>query len=292
MLREAGLAMRAWALVVLSLGAGCDLSVHPFAGTIVQMSIIGAKVSAPGKHLELWTTDQYGDVIRVSAKNKSMTGDSPGMRIVTAITLDDPCMIDAKGNLLVTPDAYPSTVVVDGQTQDPQQQADTVINRIKQVLSIDDGGLQGTPSLLAVIPFTTSLPPVLDPMTTSAAARLAACNQYWTDPLAYTPNPAQFTNPQHGQVYGFVAFQTQDPPAGYDGLRMDSPDNLFGAQELFMTVENDAVDAHNRGPLFLEGLPLPVQDAGRGWVEFNLSGQNVSGTAALLVQADQDPTMF
>ena len=77
------------------------------------------------------------------------------------------------------------------------------------------------------------------------------------------------------------------------GLRIDSPLNLKGVREIFFTVEGDTVDPLNRGPLFLTSTMTP---GGVDVVHFDLTSPdpavNVSGTAALLVDLDQDPVQF
>ncbi len=305
---------RGWArlLLVPLLGSlGCDLTVHPFSGTIIQMSIQGVtKEPPPDTHLELWARSQYDDIIRVDGNNDTPSGAvfvRQGFTIRKAITMGDPCMIDGQGNLLVTPAAYPGTTVIDGIPQTPQQQAQQVQNRIKQLTSTtecDPDGICGgqTAQLLAVIPFDPATPPHTCangettgcmPWNLAAADRLAACQAWWNaSPLTYTPNPAQITNPAHGTVYGFIAFQTNPPNgpyANYDGIRIDSPTNLRGLRELFITTEPANVDPNKRGPLMLDGFPT---QGGRDVVYFNLSGTGVSGSVSLLVNLDQDPVQF
>jgi hypothetical protein len=224
-----------------------------------------------------------------------------------AITMSDPCMINDKGDLLTTPAAYPPLSTIAGIEQTNDQSAAQVRNRIAQVTSLNecdpDGhcGAQGgtTGQLLAIVPFDPVTPPHTCAAgestgcmswTLSAADRLAQCNGYWAaSPNAYTPNPAQLTHPAHGTIYGFPAYNTAAPPANYDGARIDSPTNLRGLKEFFLTSEADAVDAKNRGPLVLDGFP---NYGGREVIHFDLSGPLLSGTAAMIVNADQDPVQF
>ncbi len=293
---------------------GCgSLSAKSFAGSIIEMAIEGAGPTAPGEHLELWARDAWDDVIRVDALY-----DLPnhrvafGLQIRQAIALDDPCMIvsdptsPSYGEPLVMPSAYPSSVLVNGVTQTPTQQAQQVRNRIAQLTSnavclpdLFDAtqtfcGRQAA-NLLAVVPFDDTPPPSLPP-DAPAAARAAACQAYWAvSPLAYTPNPAQLTAPLHGAVYGFVGYLTTVPPADYDGLRLDSPTNLRGAQELWLTSERvpvASVSATSEGPLFLDGVATP---GGRDVIHFDLrslSMQPISATAALYVNLDDDTASF
>lgn len=290
--------------------AGCDsLSAHSFAGTVLQMALEGAAPTAPAEHLELWARDGHDDVIRVDALfDPTDHRVTMGMQIRGAVTLDDPCMIVSDpaaptyGELLVMPAAYPDAVTINGVTQSPAQQAQQVRNRIAQVTTgatclpdlFDPGrkfcGRQAT-ALLAVLP-ADGAPPTPLPPDATAAERAAVCEAYWSgSPLAYTPNPAQLTAPLHGVVYGFVGYVTTTPPAGYDGLRLDSPTNLAGIQELWLTREQVAVadvDPSNRGPVLLQGFPTP---GGRDVVHFDLrslSGEPISGTAALYITLDEN----
>jgi len=294
--------------------AGCNgLSAKSYAGSVIELAIEGAAPTTPGQHLELWARDAYADILRVDA-----IYDLPshrvayGLRIRDAIALDDPCMIVSDpssptyGELLIMPSAYPSSVIVNGVTQTPTQQAEQVRNRIAQLTSnavcLPDlfdptatfCGHQAS-TLLAVVPDDETPPPSLPP-DAPASARAAACQAYWSaSPLAYTPNPAQLTTPLHGAVYGFIGYLTTVPPAGYDGLRLDSPTNLRGIEELWLTSETvpmAAVDARSEGAVFLDGVPTP---GGRDVVHFDLrslSMQPVAGTAALYVSLDDSSVGF
>jgi len=267
--------------------AGCDdLTVRSFSGSIVQLAIQGADPTRAGKHLELWARDPYDDILRISSINNILTGDrSYGFVIRQAISLDSPCMIDGAGHLLITADAYPSSVTVAGITQTPEQQAQQVVNRIKQVTAAP-AGTQAS-SLMAVIPWQPTPEPVI-PEGTAPADRLAACQAYEAaSPLTYVPNPGQITAPLHGYVNGFIAYVTSS--GADDGIRIDTPVRLAGLQELFFTIENDGVDANSRGPLYLTSKRTK---GGRDVIHFDLSGSGVSGTAAVYVNLDQDSVQY
>jgi hypothetical protein len=292
--------MRWRALLAVSLLVGCDdLTARSFAGSVIQMTLT---LSSPNpmpadRHLELWARDQYDDTIRIDGITDAHTGEShDGMRVVLAVDPGDPCMIvtdpksPAYGELLVTAQAYPNTTTINGVAQTPDQQAQQVRNRIAQVTSMTFGGLQAQ-SLLAMVAYTDKSN-LAAMQATSAAERAAACKDYWSDPLAYTANPAQLTAPLHGVLYGFINYNTVAPPAGFDGLRVDTPVNLRGIQELWLTTESvppAQVDPAHRGPLFLEGVPGP---GGRDVVHFALSGPAGAGAAAMYVDLDQDPISF
>jgi hypothetical protein len=284
----------------LALSAGCNsLSVKTFVGTIVQMTFEGSAATAPGTHLELWTRDANDGIIRVDGTyytytdptTKKSTSVSPfGLMIRQAVALDDPCLIDKKGNLLTSPDAY-TTKKVAGITETPDEQAQTVKNRIMQITSTSSGGTQSA-NLLAVTPADDTALPQIDPAA-SAADRLTACTMYWnSSPFAYTGNPAQVTAPVHGEVYGFVGYTTTTPPSGYDGIRIDSPTTLQGAQELWLSLESVPVanvDPVNQGPVYLEGKP---DQGGNDVIHFDLTGPTASGTAALEVNLDDTSVSF
>lgn len=289
-----------WPCISLAL-AGCNggLSVTPYVGSVVQMTIANAGVTAPGTHLEVWTRDQYNDIIRVDASytypnpkdpTETITTYTRGLQIRNAVTFDDPCMIDSKGNLLTSPAAY-TTRTIGGNTETPEEQAQTVKNRIAQVTGTAIGGKQAS-TLLAVTPYDETPEPQIDP-NASAHDRLVACQAYWAiSPLAYTANPAQLTAPLHGTAYGFVAYTTTSPPAGYDGVRLDSPTKLRGAQDFWLSLESVAVadvKANDQGPIFLEGKPTP---GGNDVIHFDLTGPSASGTATLLVNLDNESVVF
>jgi hypothetical protein len=231
-----------------------------------------------------------------------------GFMIRPAIRMSDPCLIDDLGNLLVTPAAYPGSVTYNGVEQTPDEQAAQVRGRISQLTSSSDCdgsgdnpgshcGREAAP-LYAVLPYDPTAAPVTCETSGSApgcipfgaepAVRLAACQAYWSaSVLAYTPDPAQLTAPAHGAVWGYVTYNTQSPPSNYDGFRIESPYDLEGLQELWMTVEGDQVDPSHRGPVYLQGLP---DAGGNGWIHFDLtspagSAFAVAGTAAVLPSA-------
>lgn len=279
--------------VVLFASAGCDaLTVRSFAGSILQMTLEGAQVTPPGTHLEIWARDQYNDIIRLQPfYDESINATTPGLMIRQAIAPTDPCMIDDKGNLLTTAAAYPTSISYSGITQTPEQQAQQRVLRIQQL------NPAGMPPLLAVVPWDEHVEPTVA-ANTAPADRKAACDAYRNvqPPTTYVPNPDQITAPLHGTVYGFVGYSTNHPPAGYDGLRIDSPIALKGIRELWLTDETapagatgDFVDPRHRGPTALEGLP---DAGGRDVVHFDLTGPGGSGTAALLVNLDTDPIQY
>jgi hypothetical protein len=267
---------------------GCDaLSVHNFAGTVITMTLQGAGVTPPGRHLELWARNQYDDIIRVNPYYDLAQRDAAyGLVIRQAIAADDPCVIDDGGHLLTSASAYPTSVTVAGVTQTPDEQAEQVRERIAQL------NPPSAQPLLAVLPADPTPPPQVasDAMP---GARKAACDRYRdAGPNTYVPNPAQITTPLHGNVYGFVLFVSQHPPVNYDGLRLDTPVNLDGVQELFFTVEGETVDPNQRGPLFLVST---LVRGGRGVVHYALSSPSnsgVAGTAALYVNLASDTGQF
>jgi hypothetical protein len=274
-------------LVPLLPSLGCDaLTVHTFAGTVAELTLSGATVSAPGTHLEVWARDQYNDIIRLNPYyDETNFASSYGIMIRQAVPLDAPCMIDAKGNLLTTAAAYSTTTSVGGTTQTPEQQALAVVSRLKQLNPAAPG------PLLAVVPFDPTPEPVVA-ATATPDERLAACQAFEkASALTYVGNPLQVTAPLHGTVYGFVSFSTTEPPANYDGYRFDLPVNLKGVQEVFFTVEGNTVNPNQRGPLFLVST---LTQGGNLVVHFDLtppvgSMSTVSGTAALYTQLDQAP---
>jgi hypothetical protein len=193
-------------------------------------------------------------------------------------------MIDSKGNLLTSSAAYPTSVMVAGQTQTPDEQAAAVVGRINQVNPASG-------PLLAVLPWDKNPEPIIGPNATPDE-RLADCNAYKAlSPNTYVPNPLQMTAPAHGTVYGFVSFSTVVPATNYDGYRLDMPVSLKGVQEIFFTVEGDNVDPNHRGPLYLVSTRTP---GGNDVVHFDLtppagSMAAISGTAALYVNLDVAP---
>ncbi|HEX6839147.1 MAG TPA: hypothetical protein VF334_21355 [Polyangia bacterium] len=261
---------------------GCDaLTVHPFDGSVLVMSIQQdptAGATPAGRHLELWARDRFDDLERLplfydGADYKT----TYGVTVRKTITLDDPCMIDAHGNRLVDAAAWPATIDEGGITQTPEQQAVEVRNRIAQLNAPPDGTQPS--SLLALVPWDPSTPPAID-AAAAPADRLAACRAWWaSSELAYTPNPLQITSPLHGYVYGFLAYVTAVPPTDYDGIRIDTPVNLDGVEELFVTDEGPSVDVAARGAVYLTSTPAP---GGNDVAHFDLAGPKASGTLAIL----------
>lgn len=292
-------------LLPLCASVGCDaLTVRSFAGTVMQFTISGvtAQTLTANQHLELWARTQYDDIVRVNGYYDLGAGKTAnGIMLRQAISLKDPCMIDGyyfannpNGNLLTSPAAFPTSISQNGVTQTPADQAQQVIDRIDQLAGNPTAVPAGAP-LLAVLPYDANVPPAL-PDATSSADRRAACDAYVAaSDLTYIPNPYQVTAPLHGFVYGFVKFVSVTPPANYDGFRIDSPLNLKGVQEIFFTIEGPNVDPKNRGPLFMTSTKT---QGGVDVVHFDLThaagdpGQSASGTAALLVDLDQDPVQF
>jgi hypothetical protein len=292
-------------LLPLAASVGCDaLTVRSFAGTVMQFTFDGITASTipANQHLELWARTQYDDIVRVDGYTDLQNGvTANGIMIRQAIGLKDPCTIDGyyfqdekndptKGNLLTSAAAYRTSLSAGGVTQTPQDQAQQVIDRIDQVsdnITIASGG-----PLLAVLPYTPTVPPSV-PDAASPSDRRAACDAYVMDPLAYVPNPYQFTAPLRGTVYGFVKFISSKPPSDYDGVRIDTPLNLKGVREIFFTLEGNSVDPLNRGPLFLTSK---LTQGGIDVVHFDLIHADpmgsASGTAALLVDLDEDPVQF
>jgi hypothetical protein len=313
---------------------GCsDLTAKPFAGTIVEMTLTGAPVSMGTAHYELWARNETNDVIRVSGifdvpdpndSQKSTRYFPVGFRVRPAVTMGDPCMIDQDGHLLVTADAYKDGVFA-GVAQSAEEQAQTIRARIAQVTSLSEcDGSGGDPAyhcgrqngltgdMLGLVAYelvdeqgnlTNAAPdPPKIPWDTPPDQRKTICQQYWdSSPLAYTPNPSQFTYPAHGQLLGVLTYSTTSPPASYDSIRADTSLHLKGIQELWFTTESkDQVDANNRGPILIQGTPT---DGGREVVHFEMvpprdpSGMTttvapVKGSAALIVNLDEDPTQF
>lgn len=290
-------------LLPLVASLGCDaLTVRSFAGTVMQLTLTGvtAQTIPANQHLELWARTQYDDIVRVDGYYDLGAGKTAyGLMLRQAISLNDPCMIDGyyfahnpNGNLLTSPAAYASSITQNGATQTPEEQAQQVVDRINQLTSANTSIQTGGP-LLAVLPYDPNVPPAI-PDSASSADRRAACDAYFAaSDLTYIPNPYQVTGPLHGFVYGFVKFVSVMPPANYDGFRIDTPLNLKGVQELFLTIEGPTVDPKNRGPLFMTSK---LTQGGNDVVHFDLIHADpmgtASGTAALLVDLDQDPVQF
>jgi hypothetical protein len=254
----------------------------------LQMTLEGAQVTPRGTHLEIWARDQYNDIIRLQPfYDESVNAITPGLMIRQAISPTDPCMTDDKGNLLTTAAAYPTTISYSGVTQTPAQQAQ------QRVLRIDQLNPKGGAPLLAVLPWDEHVEPTVDP-NAAAADRKAACDAYRNvqPPTTYIPNPDQITAPLHGTVYGFVGFTTIQPPTNYDGIRLDTPVNLKGVQEIFLTTEGTTVDPNNRGPLYVTSKVVP---GGRDILQFQLIAaqpDGPSGALAVYTNLDEDPVQF
>jgi hypothetical protein len=242
-------------LAIVPLSACSDLTVQSFAGSLIELSVAGAGETPAGQHLELWTRDANDELLRVPTGS----GSQPyGLMVRKAITL---------------------------------------ALRIAQVtgtdVCADDRSICGrqTSSLLALLPYTTTSAPPFD-ATMPAAARLAACQAYWSDPVAYSPNPVQLTAPLHGTVYGFIAYATQKPAAGYDGVTLQTPDRLTGTRELWLTLETapvDQVQPLRGGSVILDGKP---DHGGFSVIHIPLTSPipgGPSGTAAIETNLDQDP---
>jgi hypothetical protein len=313
-------------VLLATLLTGCSLEAKPFGGTVIQMTLTGVAPDAPGQHLELWARNEYDDVLRVSGTFDNADGRlfTYGLGIRAAIRMDDPCMIDGAGNLLTKAEAYQPTSWA-GVPQTPEEQAQQVRSRIAQLTAASScDGSGGDPAYHCGHETTTVLgvighestdeqggvlamaPAPLQTCETSnnaagcisyaakPADRLAACGDYWRNPLAYTPNPLQLTAPQHGVLYGEPTYVTTTPPSSFDSIRIDSNVGLKGIRELWLTVEQDPVDPQNRGPILVTGTPDP---GGIDVVHFDLtppfgSTVAVSGTASLLDTLDEDPVQF
>jgi hypothetical protein len=270
---------------------GCDaLSVNSFAGAVMQFTLQNAPATAAGTHLEIWARDVNGDIVRLKPyyqENKGLS--QPGFIIKPAITLTDPCVTDGSGHLLVSAEAYPSSVTSAGITQTPEQQAQSIRNRIVQL------NPPGVDPLLAVLPYSSVGDPVFDADVTPVV-RQTKCNDLAAmDPNFYIAQPSQITAPIHGAVFGFIHFQTLNPPANYDGFRFDVPENLRGVQELYFTTESVGiadVDPKNTGPLYVDSQPAL---GGRDIVQFTLNAAvngGPSGAVAVENTLDQDPVQF
>ena len=90
-----------------------------------------------------------------------------------------------------------------------------------------------------------------------------------------------------------MKFVSVKPPANYDGFRIDTPLNLKGVQEIFFTVEGTDGRSEKSRP----ALPdFGADPGGQDVVHFDLvkadPALTASGTAALLVDLDQDPVQF
>jgi hypothetical protein len=323
-----------FALLPLLLSSGCELAARNFAGTVIEMTLTGASPNSAGEHYELWTRSQYNDVIRISGiypfvppgQQQATLYYPYGFAVRPAITMDDPCMIDSQGNLLVTAQAYTDTTIL-GTALSPEDQAQAVRGRIGALTATSNcDGSGGNPlyhcgrevqTMLGAVAYeladangavTNVAPPTPTTCETSnnapgcisfnaaPADRLATCQAYWNaSPLSYTPNPLQITAPAHGLLYGVLTYTTTTPVQAFDGFRIDSNiGNLAGAQELWITTEPDQVNGNMRGPVFIQGV---LDHGGNEVLHFDLSpplGSTlaVSGTAVLEVDLNNDAVIF
>src|SRR5439155_11166864 len=202
--------------------------------------------SAPGQHYELWGRNDHDDIIRISYLVGS--DEQVGFQIRLAIDPKDPCVINDSGYLLTDPAAYPPTTNLGGVIQTAEEQALQVVNRIRQVTSVDLGGMQSSSLLLAMPYDDTPWPQVAN--NAKAADRLAACQAYWQSPYSYTPDPVQLGTPMHGVLLGPVDYQTALPMQLFENIYLDSPFDLSNLREIWFTVETvppAKVDPAHRG---------------------------------------------
>lgn len=292
---------RGWArllVLVLPLWTGCSaLTVKSSAGAIIAMDLAGFQSTPLGSHIEIWARNQYNDIYRLNFLNNN--NNQYGLQVRLAADPADPCMIDEYGHLLSTPEAYPSTVRIqdaDGKVtvQTPAQQAVQFQNRLKQLNLPDEPS-----ALFAVAPYVdeASAPRPdrdADP-STPAIKRLSDCKAYWAKgPETYTGNPALLPAPQHGQVYGFVAFQTLTPPATTSGLRLDTPIKLRGIQELWLTQTTEplgTVTQQTQGTVLMGATP---NRGGRDIVHFDFASSvpGLSGQASVITDTEDSPVQF
>lgn len=277
------------ALALLALLAGgCDaLTVRPFLGAAMVVDLDAADPTPSGQHLELWGRDAADNVLRIGYRLDGV--DLYGFQLRLAVDPTDPCLINDTGYLLTDPAAYPGDVDSGGVRQTPAEQAQQVINKIRQITSVSLGGMQSR-SLLLVVPVDATPWPALPPHA-SAAERLAACKAYWSaGPYSYSPNPLQFGQPLHGATLGPVNYSTTSPMYSAQDIFLDSPLELDDLQELWMTVESvppEEVDATRRGPTWMQG---PRSVRGRSVLNFDMTGAGVSGQAAIILQ--KPPSAF
>ena len=205
-----------------------------------------------------------------------------------AISLDDPCIIDAAGHLLTDASAYPTTVTTAGVTQTPAEQA--LAGRAAHRRSSRRAdrrrcwrccpGIRRRRRRCRRTRRPTSGWPRA-PTTSDASDR------------AYVANPLQITAPAHGAVFGFIRFISTAPAENYDGFRLDTPINLEGVQEIFFTREGDDVDPNHRGPLFLTSHARAGRSRRRALrADPRRPNGTESGGASLYVDLDSDPDSF
>jgi len=270
---------------------GCSLGVTPFTGTTISLDLSsGTAVTAPGTHLELWGRNQHNDVFRISYTLDET--ELRGFSIRKGLSLTDPCAINDTGYLLTDARAYPTSVVWGGVVQTPEEQANQVLTRIKQLTSVADGGLQPSePGTLRVMTPWDETPLPVIAADASADERQTACNAYWAaSTWSYTSNPLLFGKPIHSSVMGAVDYQTSTPAQSFSDIALTSPFDLSNLEEVWFTLESvppDQVDAQKRGPVYLQGTKVAVSEAGRGVLSFDLSGDGVSGSIAFIFPQQQ-----
>jgi hypothetical protein len=290
-------------LLPLGTSFGCDaLTVNAFSGAVISMTISAQRpdLTQPplpaGQHLEIWARNANNDIILIQAyydeSNHCLDTNGPcawpGIMFVPAVDPNDPCLIDNNGNLLTTAAAYPGPVTINGVTQTPDQQAKQVIDRINQ-LNNHEGR-----TLFAVVPFDGNAP---QPPFDTPQDRLTACTNYRNlNPRTYIPNPYQITAPVHGQYFGSLTFISVNPPTDYDGIRIDTPMNLKGIQELIFTIEdnktfNPKAGWLKHGPIYLDSVMVP---GGRDIPHFTLvgNGNGASGDVSVYTNLDEAPAQF
>ena len=321
--------MRGAVLVVgLIASAGCDrLSVSPFGGAKIQLTLTGGKPTPAGEHLELWARDGEHDIVRLLAGPAAdaclgaqtpctnAAGYAPTLSayvIAAAVDFNDPCMIDGAGNLLWKPGAQ-----VGPSDAERTLQAKSVETRIHQLTdlqpiplyaftSYDDGAaarpVRATDA--AACAKLASAPCIADAAV--AADRLTACQAFWrASPFAYTGNPLQLTKPVHGQLFGMLDFVSLAPAQSLGGILIITDFALRDLRELWITeatgkvaaLDPNAIDCKTtpdtcRGALLVQG------DAGtpeRGIFRFDLASPppaTLSGTASVLTRLNEDPVQF
>src|SRR3954465_4487501 len=98
MIPAARLPLFAPVLVVLVTAGGCGFVVHPYTGSVIEMTLDGAKPPPAGKHLELWGRNRFDAILRVDSFHDVTTGQSSfGLTVRPAAPADDPCLIDDAG---------------------------------------------------------------------------------------------------------------------------------------------------------------------------------------------------
>ncbi|MSP61179.1 MAG: hypothetical protein EXR72_12705 [Myxococcales bacterium] len=295
-----------------ALGASaCDrLSVTDFAGAKIELTLSGAAPTAAGQHLELWARDGNQHVIRLLAGSvRDECGGEGGCinnfgyhpalsayAVAPVVDLDDPCMIDDRGNLLWKPEAQPGPSDAERQVQ-----AAAVV---KHILQFQD--LRGIPTL-ALVSYDDNAVTARPKLAADASSseRLGKCIAYWrASPFAYTGSPGQLTAPLHGQLFGLIDFASITPPQSLGGIQLITDYFLRDLRELWFTqtgakvaaLDPDVLDCKGnpdtcRGTLFLQGN---AGTPARGIYHFNLSSRQpgVGGTASVYTRLDEDAVQF